>query len=149
MSAEPVGIVGTAAGVISLGLQLYAGISKFLNDIKARDGDISSATQHAEGLKNALDEMKTSAARVPSSRLASGSAALTVVNSCEGELRALEKLLDQLRDSGAPPADLKGKLKEAKKKLRYPYCRDELLLLEERLQKVNGVLQTALITLCV
>lgn len=148
MSVDPVGIVGTAVGVVSLGLQLYAGVSKFLNDVKARNGDIGSAARHAEGLKNALEEIKASAARVPNSRLAASPAVLTVISSCDSELKALEKLLDDLRDSRVPPTDLKGKLKETKKKLSYPYRRDGLLLLEQRLQKVNGVLQTALITLC-
>ena len=148
MSVDPIGIVGTAGGIVSLGLQLYAGISKFLDDVKARAGDIGSASQHAEGLKNALDEIKASAARVPNSRLATDSAVLTVIGSCNSELKALEKLLGELRDSRVPPTDLKGKLKETKKKLGYPYRRDGLLLLEQRLQKVNGVLQTALITLC-
>ncbi|KAF5598053.1 hypothetical protein FPCIR_3326 [Fusarium pseudocircinatum] len=56
--AEPVGITGTAIGIVSFGLQLYTGISKYLDAVKGRDEDLKYAKQHTNILRDYLSSLE-------------------------------------------------------------------------------------------
>jgi hypothetical protein len=53
--ADPLSIIGTAAGLVSLGLQVYGGIKDYLDAIQTSQEDIAGIHRHATGLKDALD----------------------------------------------------------------------------------------------
>ncbi|KAF4485453.1 hypothetical protein CGGC5_v008467 [Colletotrichum fructicola Nara gc5] len=56
--ADPLGIAGTAAGLVSLGLQLYGEIFKYIKAVNGREDDLKAARKNAEILKKCLLAIK-------------------------------------------------------------------------------------------
>ncbi|KAJ9157850.1 hypothetical protein NKR23_g745 [Pleurostoma richardsiae] len=140
---DPVGIAGTVTGLVSLGLQVYGGVTEYLDAIEARKEDISAAARRAEILRVAIDGIRGASSKIGPKYDLTRSAVTAGIWSCKTELQSLSNLIAELRPS-MPPINLQEKLKEGAKKLHYPFRRRDLLRLEERLDKVNGMLQTAL-----
>ncbi|KAF4915201.1 hypothetical protein CGCVW01_v010389 [Colletotrichum viniferum] len=139
--AEPVGITGTAAGLVSLGLQLYGEISSYLAAYKGRKQDLDFAKLQCDNLKRCIDAIN-SAALPPTSDALTAS-----LQSCQKELDALNDLVKRFQDPSSPAATLSRKLRERGKKLAYPFQREGLRELKERLESTVPVLQLATQTL--
>ncbi|EFQ25987.1 uncharacterized protein GLRG_01131 [Colletotrichum graminicola M1.001] len=146
--AEPVGITGTAAGLVSLGLQLYGEISKYLSAVKGRQKDLERARGHHQNLQMCLGAI----ANATSSSRGNNAQAYAAVNacilSCKSELRALEALVARLQGPSTPAGCmLSTKLREKGRQYTFPFHRESILKLKRRLESTNVVLQTALQTL--
>ncbi|ETS80502.1 hypothetical protein PFICI_08031 [Pestalotiopsis fici W106-1] len=137
--ADPVGIVGTAVGIVSLGLQLYDGIATYFDALDGRKDDLASARAQLNSLRESLNTIQSA---LPSSSTTSTGAGVVppIVTECKNELDQLEVLLQELVGSSHPS----NKLKERIKTLKFPFRRDNLMKLEDRLHKTNSVFQTAL-----
>ncbi|EQB47718.1 hypothetical protein CGLO_13105 [Colletotrichum gloeosporioides Cg-14] len=139
--AEPVGIAGTAAGLVSLGLQLYGEISSYLAAYEGRQQDLDFAKLQCDNLKRCIDAINSAA-------LPRTSDALTAsLQSCQKELNALNDLVKGLQGPSTPSTTLSKKLREKGKKLAYPFQREGLRELRERLESTVPVLQLATQTL--
>ncbi|KAJ3956031.1 hypothetical protein N0V92_007428 [Colletotrichum tropicale] len=139
--AEPVGITGTAAGLVSLGLQLYGEISSYLAAYKGRQQDLDFAKLQCDNLKRCIDAIN-SASLPPTS-----DALTATLQSCQKEFDALNDLVKGLQGPFSPAATLSDKLREKGKKLKYPFQREGLRELKERLESTVPVLQLATQTL--
>ncbi|KAH0427141.1 hypothetical protein CcaCcLH18_09888 [Colletotrichum camelliae] len=142
--ADPLGIAGTAAGLVSLGLQLYGEISKYIKAVKGREEDLRAARQNAEVLRKCLNTIKGATASTNLTQTASKEAVDECVVSCKEELKQLEELLTRLRGSTVPADTLSAKVKAKGRQLMYPFHKDSIVDLEKRLASTNDVLQTAL-----
>lgn len=142
--AEPVGITGTAAGLVSLGLQLYDGINKYLGAVKGRQKDLDSARRLAETMQKCLRAINEAKESTTDASVTVSDAVSDCVFSCENELKALEALVTRLQGSTTPAETLSAKAKEKARKYTFPFHRDSILELEGRLHSTNQVLQTAL-----
>ncbi|CAI0655254.1 unnamed protein product [Colletotrichum noveboracense] len=142
--ADPLGIAGTAAGLVSLGLQLYGEISKYIKAVKGREDDLRVARQNAEVLKKCLNAIKGATSSTNIAQTASKDAVEECVASCIDELKQLDELLTHLRDSTTPADSLSAKVKAKGRQLMYPLHKDDIVDLEKRLTSTNDVLQTAL-----
>ncbi|TDZ32420.1 hypothetical protein C8035_v012279 [Colletotrichum spinosum] len=142
--AEPVGITGTAAGLVSLGLQLYGEISKYIDAVKGRKRDLANASRHAETLHmclTAIDDVVSS----NNNSKAAEDAVDSCMLSCNDEVKELEALITRLRGPiSTTPDTFSAKIKEKGRQLSYPFHRESVLMLERRLDSTNGVLRTAL-----
>ncbi|TDZ21619.1 hypothetical protein Cob_v005491 [Colletotrichum orbiculare MAFF 240422] len=142
--AEPVGITGTAAGLVSLGLQLYGEISKYIDAVKGRKRDLATASRHAETLRiclTAIDDVVSS----NNNSKAAEDAVDSCMLSCKDEVKELEALITRLRGPiSTTPDTFSAKIKEKGRQLSYPFHRESVLMLERRLDSTNGVLRTAL-----
>ncbi|KAK1996914.1 hypothetical protein LX36DRAFT_682104 [Colletotrichum falcatum] len=146
--AEPVGITGTAAGLVSLGLQLYGEISKYLNAVKGRQKDLGRARRHCQTLQMCIDAIAAAASPSRGNNAQTDAALNACVLSCESELRALEALVARLQGPPTPAGgSLSAKLREKGREYAFPFHRESILELERTLESTNGVLQTALQTL--
>lgn len=139
--AEPVGITGTAAGLVSLGLQLYSEISSYLAAYKGRQQDLDFAKFLSDNLKRCIDAIN-SASLPPTSDALTAS-----LQSCQKELDALNDLVKELQGIFTPAATLSEKFREKGKRLAYPFQREGLRELKERLESTVPVLQLATQTL--
>lgn len=142
--ADPLGIAGTAAGLVSLGLQLYGEISKYIKAVKGREEDLRAARQNAEILRKCLNAIKGATASTNLTPTVSKDAVNECVASCIDELKQLEELLTRLRGSTAPADTLSSKFKAKGRQFIYPFHKDSVVDLEKRLASTNDVLQTAL-----
>ncbi|KAE8450796.1 hypothetical protein EG329_005709 [Mollisiaceae sp. DMI_Dod_QoI] len=144
--ADPLSIIGTAAGLVSLGLQVYGGIKDYLDAVQTSQEDIASIFRHTIGLKDALDSID---GVIRSRRLSiqtSAPAAMTCLLSCHVELNALSEVLGELSSSPSISSTnvLRTKISEGRKKLMYPFKRSSIIKLEDRIRNANLTLQTAL-----
>lgn len=145
--ADPVGIIRTATGIVSLGLQLYGGISAYIEAVGERGEDLATASRHLQGLQSSLRIIQATIPTLPRKGQDRGDTVLLCLQICEEELKALEKLLGILVNAPVKPSNFIAKVKEEKKRLSFPFHRPNLIKLEERLQRANAVLRAAMHTL--
>ena len=144
--ADPLSIIGTAAGLVSLGLQVYGGIKDYLDAIQTSQEDIAGIYRHATGLKDALDAIAGVIRSRSLNSPTSAPAAMSCLLSCHAELNVLSGVLAELLSSPltSSTSALRTKISEGKRKLTYPFKRSNILKLEDRLRNANLTLHTAL-----
>ncbi|KAI0856008.1 hypothetical protein F4860DRAFT_519236 [Xylaria cubensis] len=142
--ADPLSIAGLATGVISLGLQVVGGLSHYLDAVKARAEDLSSANQQATNMKDFLLTIQDLLPQIKNSWPTSATSLERHMQSCNTEISTLYALVSELSQPASSSSGIRLKLAEQKQKLTYPFNRNHLSNLEERLVKVNSALQTAL-----
>ncbi|KAF5005546.1 hypothetical protein FDECE_8017 [Fusarium decemcellulare] len=145
--AEPVGITGTAVGIVSLGLQLYTGISDYLDAVKGRDEDLRHAKELAKTLQASLRAIDDTMKNAKYDSTVAKDAVEECKSSCETEFKALGALLKHLQGPVIAPVDRIAQAKRSLQKWTYPFNKRDIVRLENRLSSTNGVLQTALMTL--
>lgn len=143
--ADPLSVGGLAVGVIGLGLQTCGGVLSYLEGLNTRKVEIDAAGCQVGRVRDLLRTVGDITGRVEASHGAAVVAVNASVASLEGEIKALDELVASLISSPAGGADgLRRRFQEKTKKLSYPFHRPSLVLLEERLHRVEGSLRTAL-----
>ncbi|KAI1734981.1 hypothetical protein F4680DRAFT_436612 [Xylaria scruposa] len=142
--ADPLSIAGLATGVISLGLQVVGGLFDYLDAVKGRAEELSSAKQQATNMKDLLMAVQDLLPQLENSWPTSAILLERHIQSCNAEISALCALLSALSQPASSSSGIRLKLAEQKQKFAYPFNRNHLSDLEERLVKVNSALQTAL-----
>ncbi|KAH8203374.1 hypothetical protein TruAng_002469 [Truncatella angustata] len=111
---DAVGAVGTAAGLVSLGLQLYNGISTYLDALESRKDDLKSAQAQLTNLRRSLAVVDDV---LPQLALIRGSAVDTVSSSleqCKAELSQLDIFVQKLQACRLNSLDIGSKISEVK-----------------------------------
>ncbi|EMR71891.1 putative ankyrin repeat-containing protein [Eutypa lata UCREL1] len=142
--ADPTSIVGLAAGLVSLGIQVCGGITAYLDAVKCRADDITSVNRQAQNFGNVLRIIQTALARVDPSHQVSTTVVDECLKSCESEVKGLKDFVSGLVGSDISQPKFMDKIKEKTRKLTYVFDRPKLEQLEGRLSRVNGIFQTAL-----
>ncbi|KAI1271258.1 hypothetical protein F5Y07DRAFT_404568 [Xylaria sp. FL0933] len=145
--AEALGIVGSVSGIVSLGLELSSRISTYIDAVKRCDEEISTVHVQAESLQRSLDVLKNAIPDLTLKHQSATDAVLEALKSVERELQALKDLVDKLTVSSGQPQSLKSNLKHAKKKMTFPFHRDDFEALQKRLDRANVALNAATHTL--
>ncbi|KAJ3580099.1 hypothetical protein NPX13_g462 [Xylaria arbuscula] len=142
--ADPLSVAGVVFGVVSLGLQVADGLSKYLDGVRGRTEELNWTKQQGEELKNILLTIKDLIPQIE--RNSPGSAPLIErhVKSCDTELSALYTLVCKLSQSATTSTGIQRLATEHARKLTYPFNRSHIVRLEKRLDRVNGTLQLAL-----
>ncbi|KAI0551720.1 hypothetical protein F4679DRAFT_537760 [Xylaria curta] len=142
--ADPLSIAGLATGVISLGLQVVGGLFDYLDAVKGRAEELSSARRQATNMEDLLMAVQDLLPQLENSLPTSATLLERHIQSCNAEISALYSLLSALSQPASSSSGIRLKLAEQKQKFAYPFNRNHLSDLEERLVKVNSALQTAL-----
>ncbi|KAK7424487.1 hypothetical protein QQX98_000452 [Neonectria punicea] len=145
--AEPVGITGTAAGLVSLGLQLYGEISKYLDAVESRQRDLDFARRQTTTLQQCLDAVRLATSTPKKNNATTSKTVNSCVVACEDELKALEALVTRLTGPKTQENTPSAKLRDKGRQYAFRFHRESILELEAKLSATNGVLQTALQTL--
>ncbi|KAF5553203.1 hypothetical protein FNAPI_6808 [Fusarium napiforme] len=138
---------GTAIGIISFGLQLYTGLSEYLDAVKGRDEDLLQARNNAKTLQCSLKAIEDAMSKVTGDHTIAQDAVEECKSSCQAELKALHQLLRDLKGTAVGPAGPVSKARGTIHKWSYPFKKKSINRLEERLKSTNNVLKTALSTL--
>ncbi|KAG4262739.1 hypothetical protein FPRO03_10102 [Fusarium proliferatum] len=145
--AEPVGITGTAVGMLSFGLQLYTGISEYLDAVKGRDEDLQSAKQYAKMLRDNLVSIEVAISAIGSEYTVARYAIEQCKSSCETELKGLEVLLLELKGPMVEPTNRTEQVKNSLRTFSYPFKKKDIARLQDRLSLTNNAFHTAALAL--
>ncbi|KAI1631059.1 hypothetical protein F4809DRAFT_634069 [Biscogniauxia mediterranea] len=142
MAEAAVGFLGTAAGLVSLGIQVYGGLKKYLDDFHSRDDRIRKTLDYLEQLKNSLDIINIAVPALPPQQHVSKDIVTYSLKSCKDELQSLQDRLHKYET--VTRTDVKEKIRDMKMKLRFPFQVSELSDLEYRLERIIRTLMVAI-----
>jgi hypothetical protein len=141
--ADPFSVTGSAVGVISLGLSLCQGLLAYYGPFKAYDEQIHDVSRRITSFNSTLKALQDllANAQVFSSPLTAQSAtvALDSIFSCQEGLDRLGKMLDKCRST----KNILGS-KIQINRILYPFKRDTLMVLLERVSWLQAQLNTSL-----
>ncbi|KFA65326.1 hypothetical protein S40285_02707 [Stachybotrys chlorohalonatus IBT 40285] len=118
-------VIGTAAGVISLGFQLHGAASKYIDGFRSAKQEIRSAQALLDCLGASLEVLESALGKIGPVDQATERSIHFYKKALEGEMKALSELLDKLKEQD-PGESLRAHLREQRKKLSYPFSRENL-----------------------
>ncbi|KAI0595553.1 hypothetical protein F4775DRAFT_367293 [Biscogniauxia sp. FL1348] len=142
MAEAAVGFLGTAAGLVSLGMQVYGGLKKYLNDFQSRDSRIEKSLDYLEQLKNSLAIVNIAVPALSPQQQVPKDTVTSSLKSCEDELRSLQARLHKY--GTVARTDFKEKIRDVKMKLQFPFQVSELSDLEYQLERIIRNLMVAI-----
>lgn len=144
--ADAFGLAASAAGIVSLGLQVYTGVSSYVEGIKDRKAELSAVTRQANSLQTAVKVLQDATPRINAVLSTSDSSLVPALKTVEEELWALRLFLGSLQEQEVPnqTSDIARTLKQQKKKFTFPFNRPTLEKLQKKLESANNALQTSL-----
>ncbi|KAF4449366.1 Ankyrin repeat-containing domain protein [Fusarium austroafricanum] len=145
--ADPLSIAGLALAIVSLGGQVTGSITQYFDALDSRDQDIAFAKQQNDTLRNTLQVIETSIARLQRDHTTVTAALHESLDSCTMELQALESIVAKLIACDQPTTSRINKMRNQGKRLLYPFNRPKLEQIATKLQATNITLQLALQTL--
>ncbi|KAI3333579.1 hypothetical protein F4824DRAFT_513049 [Ustulina deusta] len=140
--ADPVGVLGTAVGVVSLGLQVYGTLKQYLDDFNSRDERVAKTLAYLAQLKGALNVVEAATQSLQAQHQAPSDMVLSCLRSCLAEMNALQGKLQEVGPS--QQINVKEKIKEIKKKLKYPFQISNIDEIEKSLERIIGQLSLAI-----
>lgn len=140
--ADPLSVAGLAAGVVSLGLQLTGGIANYLDAVKYRAKELSSAREHNESLRQIIAVLQSTVVKTQGSHPNSAQIVIDALKPTETQLKSLEDLVDDL--AGCDTGTWRSKLSDKGRKLRYALDRSKIQQLAAQLLQTNATLSVAL-----
>ncbi|KAM0080145.1 hypothetical protein ACKRZS_007648 [Fusarium odoratissimum] len=142
--AEAFGIAGSAFGTVSLGLQLFTEISKYLDSVEGRDEDLERAKNYARDFQSSLISLRTWASNTGFSDTDLERAINQGQANCAGAINDLSKMVAELKGQDLKPNSRTSKARTLYVKLKYPFKKQNLESLEKQLFNAISVLQFAL-----
>lgn len=141
--AEAFGIAGSAFGTVSLGVQLFKEISRYLDDIEGREEDLKEALSYATNIQLSLNALNVAMSNAPTGDPETKNAIDSCVVSCVSAVNNLLAVVKDLRGPMVSAPSSKAS-KELCAKLKYPFKKQNMEKLEEILSRTNSALQTIL-----
>ncbi|EXL79059.1 hypothetical protein FOPG_07038 [Fusarium oxysporum f. sp. conglutinans race 2 54008] len=142
--AEAFGIAGSAFGTVSLGLQLFTEISKYLDSVEGRDEDLKRAKNYARDFQSSLITLRTWASNTGFSDTDLERAINQGQANCAGAINDLSKMVAELKGQDLKPNSRTSKARTLYGKLKYPFKKQNLENLEKHLFNTTSNLQFSL-----
>lgn len=124
--ADPVGIIGTAIGLVSFGLQLYTTIDEYVRAVEGRDNDLATASQIAEYMIKQVQSIVDTMAKLPADYDGHATDISSILQEWQTERQSLVNILAKLRPKAAG-------WKKAKATVFYPFGCKDLVEAQKRL----------------
>lgn len=138
-------VLGTVVGVVSLGLQVCAGVNTYLEGVQCRKEDLEHTTRCCKSMEALLKQIEslqnhisaTSVNKTPMEEaMAAAKAELSVLDDFVGEICS--------DNTSSSPKSTMERIKAHQKKFLYPFRKDHLHRLNDRLETSNRALHSAL-----
>lgn len=142
--ADAIGLAASVTGLVSLGLKVVGGIKSYIDGYKARKEELTVISTSVRHMQTSIDVLRNAIPNLSASSQVASDATTSAIKTCEEELGALAEHLHEHLDFPAQEHDLKGSFRQQKKSLLYPFQRERLNDLVNRLESANDVLQTAI-----
>jgi hypothetical protein len=146
MMAESVGVLGTAVGVASLGIQVCQGLLSFCSAYRDQNSRIEGVYVKLDGLTKILALLRDT---LPSTQLDHGPAAAQVEDSmvkCSDSIMKLQYLL-QKYDQSTTPNITRDKVQAMAQKALFPFRQETLQKLESVTRGLQDNLDTTMLVL--
>ncbi|KAF5510969.1 hypothetical protein CGCS363_v002477 [Colletotrichum siamense] len=137
-------VLGTVLGVVSLGLQVGASISNYLDGVQCRKEDMEYTTRCCKSMNSLLQQIKSLQYQLTGVNITAVREAMTTA---EVELSILGNFVEKIRagNNANYPNPIMKRAKKQKTKLLYPFQKDHLYRLNAQLDAANRALQAALL----
>uniref|UniRef100_L2FY61 Fungal N-terminal domain-containing protein n=1 Tax=Colletotrichum fructicola (strain Nara gc5) TaxID=1213859 RepID=L2FY61_COLFN len=137
-------VLGTVLGVVSLGLQVGASISNYLDGVQCRKEDMEYTTRCCKSMNSLLQQIKSLQYQLTGVNITAVREAMTTA---EVELSILGNFVEKIRagNNANSPNPVMKRAKKQKTKLLYPFQKDHLYRLNAQLDAANRALQAALL----
>ncbi|ETS77979.1 hypothetical protein PFICI_10041 [Pestalotiopsis fici W106-1] len=144
--ADPISLVGTAVGVASFALQLYFGISTYIERIRCRKEDLESVERRLQSFRVSITAIEAVEQRLHNGvpTITSPTPLAECIEGCKDELVALKSFWEKFNGQGIRTSDLRDRIKEKAREISYPFRREDLSRLEDRLGQATQILNTSL-----
>jgi hypothetical protein len=139
---EPIGLLGTGVGIVSLGLQLYGELKKYVDSYTGREEQLSKALASIEILHQSLNAIRDVLPDFDSEQRVTNDVVRSCLQSCKDDMLLLQTELR--KHEALPYTDLNGRFREVKKKLQYPFSQNALVELNSRLERILASLYLAI-----
>ncbi|KAI1075183.1 hypothetical protein F5B20DRAFT_585590 [Whalleya microplaca] len=106
-----------------------------------RKDDIKAALNQAEVLQELLELLKSSTSKFTPGHAQHTLAIQSILSKCQTEIDSLKKLISELTRHGFKSSSMRRDLKQ---KLAFPFQKKDIIRLEQRIDRLNGLLMTAL-----
>ncbi|KAK2752259.1 hypothetical protein CKAH01_17752 [Colletotrichum kahawae] len=137
-------LLGTVVGVVSLGLQVCSGITKYLDGIKGHKDEIASASRLCQSLQGAVDQIRAMRNNIATASGGHDTAIEQAMMAANAELAVLRAFVDEVRLKDDPSKSISEWIKDRTNRVTYPFRRGHLDRLESQLSEANKALQSAL-----
>ncbi|SCN66212.1 uncharacterized protein FFB20_13807 [Fusarium fujikuroi] len=148
--SDALSVVGSAVGIISLGIQVCQGLVSYLQSFKSQDQEIQDSIKEAQTIVSLFNSVKYVLLTLDqhSARVI---AVVDCLNDCEKKLRELQLFLHKLQKSSEPIKNTRQKIKDARHSFAYPFLEGKLLSLRQSLQNLlqNLDLAVNIASLCI
>ncbi|KAK2760524.1 hypothetical protein CKAH01_16484 [Colletotrichum kahawae] len=139
-------VLGTVVGVISLGIQVSSAIGAYIEGVQCLKEEVESTVRHQKSFQVLLTQIgsiKDSLSRVSVSNTTALEEALTAANA---QILQLDSFLGKVLVQHPSPSwkSTGQKFRDGQKKLLYPFRRDQLNLLDKKLDTATVALQAAM-----
>ncbi|KAJ3579339.1 hypothetical protein NPX13_g1225 [Xylaria arbuscula] len=141
--AEAFAAAASAAGIVSLGLEVCEGLSTYVDAFRNRGEDISAINRQVGSFQSSLAILRDALPGVDVKHQTAGNTAQAALDSCQLELNALKAFMDTLGDPITQSHTFESSLTHAKKKLAFPFHRKKLEALQKRVMIVDTSLDVA------
>jgi hypothetical protein len=142
--ADPLSVAGLAAGLMSLGLQVCACITEYIEALDCHEQDIASVRQQNDSLRKTLRIVEASLCQLQCDHQEAAAAVHDCLDSVKQKLKALDALVAKLAGCRQPTTSRGNRIKNQGKKLLYPFSRSKLAQLDTELRNANTTLQLTL-----
>ncbi|EQB50936.1 hypothetical protein CGLO_09582 [Colletotrichum gloeosporioides Cg-14] len=137
-------LLGTVVGVVSLGLQVCSGITKYLDGIKGHKDEIASASRLCLSLQGAVDQIQAMRNNIATASRGHDTAIEQAMMAANAELEVLRMFVDDIRVNEDPSKSISEWIKDRTNRVAYPFRRGHLDRLESQLSEANNALQSAI-----
>ncbi|KAI7777504.1 hypothetical protein LA080_003453 [Diaporthe eres] len=142
--AEAFGIAASAAGFVSLGLEVLKGIISYADAIKARKDELDAISRQVKDFESSLEVIRALSRHPAATHQLAGDKVHAALLSGKQDLEDLRQLLEKLKNDPTQGPGVKAKLKQTQKKMAFPFRRESLDRLQQQLHRANASLCLAI-----
>lgn len=140
-------VLGTVVGVVSLGLQVCAGINTYLDGVQCRKEDLEHTTRYCRLMEALLKQIDSFQNRISATMGTNRTSVIAqAMTAAKAELALLDTFIGEIctGNTSSSSRAVMERIKDQQRRFLYPFRRDHLFRLNDRLETANQALQSAL-----
>jgi DNA polymerase III epsilon subunit-like protein len=140
---DPFSVAGTAVGITSLGIRTFQILYTYYSQYKGFHSDIDNVLRQVKGLQGILENLRQVKERFEIDNHAPSSQLHLALEACEAALKQLKHMADKCNTTNQV-ADVQTRVRNARKRLLWPYKKDTLSDMQTVLSRFQDNLSLAL-----